>query len=158
MKSTAFAITLLAASASAFALPVSAAEDHKIFTAQEVKWSPGPPSLPKGAEAAVLFGDPSKEGPFVLRLKLPKGYVIPPHSHPKPEILTVLSGTFQIGMGDTADKSKVKPLAAGGFFGFPPGMNHFAYTDEETVVQLNSIGPWGLTYVNPKDDPRQKSQ
>ena len=156
MKFTMSVVTLLVASA--FALPVSAADEHKILTVQDVKWSPAPASLPKGAEAAVLYGDPSKEGLFVLRLKLPKGYVIAPHSHPKPEILTVISGTFQIGMGDTADKSKVKHLAAGGFFGFPPGMNHFAYTDEETVVQLNSSGPWGLTSVNPKDDPRQKTQ
>ena len=155
MKSVA-AVTLLFAAA--FALPVSAADDHKIFNAQEVKWAPAPPSIPKGAEAAVLFGDPSKEGLFAMRLKFPKGYVIPPHSHPKPEVLTVISGTFQVGMGDKADKSKVNPLAAGGFFGFPPGMNHFAYVDEETVVQLNSTGPWGLTYVDPKDDPRQKSQ
>ena len=156
MKMIVSAVTLLFASA--FALPVSAADDHKLLTLQDVKWAPGPPSIPKGAEASVLYGDPSKEGLFVLRLKLPKGYVIPPHSHPKPEIVTVISGTFQIGMGDTADKSKAKPLAAGGFFGFPPGMTHFAYTDEETVVQLNSTGPWTLTYVNPKDDPRQKSQ
>jgi quercetin dioxygenase-like cupin family protein len=154
MKSV-YAATLLVASA--FALPVSAADDQKIFTAQEVRWSPAPASIPKGAEAAVLFGDPSREGLFAMRLKFPKGYVIPPHSHPKPEVLTVISGTFQIGMGDTADKSKVKPLPAGGFFGFPAGMNHFAYIDEETVVQLNSTGPWGLTYVNPQDDPR-KSQ
>ena len=156
MKLTVPAVTLLVASA--FALPVSAADDHKMFTAQDVKWSPGPASIPKGAEAAVLYGDPSKEGLFVLRLKLPKGYVIPPHTHPKPEIMTVISGTVQIGMGDTADKSKVKPLAAGGFFGFPPGMSHFVYIDEETVVQLNSTGPWTLNYINPKDDPRQKPQ
>ena len=156
MKLTVPAVTLLVASA--FALPVSAAEDHKIFTAQDVKWSTGPASIPKGAEAAVLYGDPSKEGLFVLRLKLPKGYAIPPHTHPKPELVTVISGTVQIGMGDTADKSKAKTLAAGGFFGFPPGMSHFAYTDEETVVQLNSTGPWTLNYINPKDDPRQKQQ
>ena len=156
MKFVMSVMMLLAASA--LALPVSAADEHKILATQDVKWSPAPGSLPKGAEAAVLYGDPSKEGLFVLRLKLPKGYVIAPHSHPRPEILTVISGTFQIGMGDTADKSKVKPLGPGGFFGFPPGMNHFAYTDEETVVQLNSTGPWGLTYVNPKDDPRQKTQ
>ena len=150
------AVTLLVASA--FALPLSAADDHKMLTAQDVKWSPAPGSLPKGAEVAVLFGDPSKEGLFAMRLKFPKDYVIPPHSHPKPEIVTVISGTFKIGMGDTADRSKANPLPAGGFFGFPPGMTHFAYTDEETVVQLNSTGPWTLTYVNPSDDPRQKSQ
>ena len=70
----------------------------------------------------------------------------------------MISGTFRIGMGETVDPSKAKALPAGGFFAFPPGMTHFASTDEETVVQLNSIGPWGLNYVNPKDDPRQKTQ
>ena len=149
---------LALAAASAFALPVLAADDHKIVGPNEVKWSPAPPSVPKGAEVAVLYGDPSKDGPFAMRLKMPKGYAIPPHSHPKPEIVTVILGTFQIGMGDAADKSKVTALPAGGFFGFPPGMTHFAFIDEDTVVQINSNGPWGLSYVNPKDDPRQKTQ
>ena len=144
------------AAASAFALPVLAADDHKIVAPNDVKWAPAPASVPKGAEVAVLYGDPSKDGPFAMRLKMPKGYAIPPHSHPKPEIVTVISGTFQIGMGDAADKSKVTALPAGGFFGFPPGMT--AFIDEDTVVQINSNGPWGLTYVNPKDDPRQKTQ
>jgi quercetin dioxygenase-like cupin family protein len=93
-----------------------------------------------------------------MRLKMPKGYAIAPHTHPKPEIVTVISGTFQIGMGDAADETKAKALPAGGFFAFPPGMTHFAFIDEDTVVQINSTGPWGLTYVNPKDDPRQKTQ
>jgi quercetin dioxygenase-like cupin family protein len=140
------------------ALPASAADEHKIFTPQDVKWSPGPASIPKGAEVAVLFGDPSKEGLFAMRLKMPKGYQIAPHSHPKPEVVTVISGTFRIGMGETADPSKAQPLPAGGFFGFSPGMVHYASTDEDTIIQLNSSGPWSLNYVNPKDDPRQKSQ
>jgi quercetin dioxygenase-like cupin family protein len=149
---------LALAAATVFALPVLAADDHKIVAPNEVKWAPAPASVPKGAEVAVLYGDPSKDGPFAMRLKMPKGYAIPPHTHPKPEIVTVISGTFQIGMGDAADKSKVTALPAGGFFGFPPGMTHFAFIDEDTVVQINSNGPWGLTYVNPKDDPRQKTQ
>jgi quercetin dioxygenase-like cupin family protein len=93
-----------------------------------------------------------------MRLKMPKGYQIPPHSHPKPEVVTVISGVFRIGMGETADPGKAEALPAGGFFAFPVGMTHFASMDEDTVVQLNSTGPWGLTYVNPKDDPRQKTQ
>jgi quercetin dioxygenase-like cupin family protein len=157
MKLTVSAVTLGLALAG-FSLPALAADDHKIFGSNEVKWSPGPPSIPKGAEAAVLFGDPSKEGLFALRLKMPKGYQIAPHSHPKPEVVTVISGTFRIGMGETADPSKAKALTAGGFFAFPPGMTHFASTDEDTVIQLNSTGPWTLNYVNPKDDPRQKTQ
>jgi quercetin dioxygenase-like cupin family protein len=106
----------------------------------------------------VLYGDPSKEGLFALRLKLPKGYRLAPHTHPKPEIVTVISGTFRLGMGEIADRSKGQPLSAGSFFGFPPGMAHYAFADDDTVIQLNSTGPWALTYVNPADDPRKKTQ
>jgi len=127
-----------------------------MLPAQDIKWGAAPKSIPPGAEAVVLYGDPSKEGLFALRLKMPKGYHIPPHSHPKEEIVTVISGTFKLGMGDAADEAKATALPAGSFFGFSPGMTHFAYTGEETVVQLNSTGPWGITYVNPKDDPRNQ--
>jgi len=133
---------------------VEPAVQHTIVSAEEVKWGPAPPSLPAGAQAAVLFGDPTKDGLFVMRLKLPNGYHIPPHTHPKPEIVTVVSGTLRIGMGEAADRAKARPLAAGGFFAFDPGMAHYAFTDGVTVVQLNSTGPWAINYVNPKDDPR----
>lgn len=129
---------------------------HKVVPAQEIKWVAAPASIPPGAEAAVLYGDPGKEGQFAFRLKLPKGYSIPPHTHPKPEIVTVISGTFRLGMGEAADSSKAQPLGAGSFFAMSPGMAHFAYADEETVVQLNSVGPWSIVYVNPADDPRKK--
>jgi Cupin domain len=89
------------------------------------------------------------EGAAVL--KLPKGYAIPPHSHPSLKLQLVISGTFTLGMGDIADKSNAKPLPAGSFFAFQPGMAHYAFTDEETVVQINSTGPSGIDYVNPKD-------
>ena len=102
----AFAFALVLA---ATAFPAMAADEHKIVTANDVKWSAGPPSLPKGAEMAVLFGDPSKEGIFAMRLKLPKGYQIAPHSHPKPEVVTVISGTFRIGMGEKADPARRRP-------------------------------------------------
>src|SRR5262245_44325955 len=138
--------------------PAGAMDDHTILTPDEVKWGPAPPSIPKGAQAAAIYGDPSKDSLFALRLKMPKGYHIPPHTHPKPEVVTVISGTFRLGMGKTADQSKGQALTAGSFFALEPGMEHFAYADEDTVVQLNSTGPWGLTYVNPKDDPRQKTQ
>jgi quercetin dioxygenase-like cupin family protein len=131
---------------------------HHIVSPEEIEWAPGPASIPPGAEAAVLYGDPTKEGLFALRLKLPQGYAIPPHTHPKPEVVTVISGTFRLGMGETADQSKAQPLPAGSFFALPPDMAHFASADEDTVIQLNSIGPWALTYVNPQDDPRQKTQ
>ena len=132
------------------------AHGHNIVSASEIKWSPGPPSIPAGAQAAVLFGDPGRDGLFALRLKLPKGYALAPHTHQKPEIVTVITGTFRLGMGDAADRRKAQPLGAGSFFAMEPGMAHFAFTDEDTVIQLNSTGPWTLTYVNPNDDPRKK--
>ena len=82
-------------------------EGHKIVPVQEIKWGPGPPSIPPGAEAAILYGDPAKEGLFALRLKLPKGYHIAPHTHPKPEVVTVISGAIRFGMGETADRARL---------------------------------------------------
>lgn len=149
------AITLSAACALS-AVPVLAEEGHALLEAGAIEWSPGPPSIPAGAEASVLYGDPSKEETFALRLKLPAGYVLPAHTHPKPEIVTVISGTFELGMGEEANRDEATALEAGSFFAFPPGMAHYAYTDVETVVQLNSTGPWSLDYVNPDDDPRNQ--
>jgi quercetin dioxygenase-like cupin family protein len=132
------------------------AEDtHTILLLSDIQWGPAPPVLPSGAEATVLFGDPSKDGPFALRLKFPEGYSVPPHTHPVKEVVTVISGTFSLGMGETADQSKLQPLPAGSFVTMDAGMAHYVSTDEETVVQINTMGPWGLTYVNPEDDPRK---
>jgi quercetin dioxygenase-like cupin family protein len=144
--------------AAALALSTSTAlsqDAHKVLPPDQMQWTPAPASLPKGAEAVVLYGDPSKEGLFALRLKLPNGYKIAPHTHPKPEVVTVISGTLKLGMGETADETKAEALPAGSFFAFPPDSVHYVFADGETVVQLNSVGPWGITYVNPKDDPRQ---
>ena len=152
------ASSILFSLAAAGSMQGAMAQEHKIIAADEVKWVSAPPSIPPGAQAAVLYGDPGKEGLFVLRLKLPKGYRLAPHTHPKPEIVTVVSGTFRFGMGETADRSKAQPLGAGSFFAMPPGMAHFAFTDVETVIQLNATGPWSLTYVDPSDDPRTKFQ
>lgn len=157
-------LTLLAASAAAFAMaPISNAvaqmmAEHRLLTPAEIQWAAGPASLPAGAQFSMLYGDASKEGLFAMRLKLPAGYAIPPHSHPRPEIVTVVSGTFYLGMGEAADREKTKALPAGSFFAFEPGMVHYAFTAEETVVQVNSTGPWAITYVNPGDDPRNRRQ
>jgi quercetin dioxygenase-like cupin family protein len=138
--------------------PFATAEDaHTVVAPKDVKWAPAPKVLPAGAEMAVLFGDPTKQGLFALRLKVPSGYVIPPHTHPAEEVITVISGTTNLGMGEIADRSAAKSLPAGSFFALPPGMAHFVYFDEETVVQVTTNGPWGLKYVNPADDP-QKTQ
>jgi quercetin dioxygenase-like cupin family protein len=138
--------------------PADTMKGHRIVTPKEIRWGPAPAELPPGAEAAVLFGDPGQEGLFVLRLRLPAGYRVAPHTHPVDEVITVISGTFRLGMGQIADPRTAQPLPAGSFFALPPGMAHYVFTDEETVVQISTVGPWGLTYINPKDDPRQKTQ
>jgi len=150
--------SVIAVMAGHSAVPAQMAEGHRLLTAQEIKWAPGPASLLAGAQVAVLYGDPSKDGLFAMRLKMPKNYRIAPHTHPKPEIVTVISGTARLGMGETADPAKAKVLPAGSFFVLSPGTPHYFSADEETVIQLNSTGPWGLNYLNPKDDPRQKTQ
>ena len=138
--------------------PAKTMAGPSIVPPQEIKWGPAPAVLPPGAEAAVLFGDPSEDGLFVLRLKLPASYSVAPHTHPVDEVITVISGTFHLGMGETADQSKAQTLPAGSFFALPPGMAHYVFIDEETVVQISTVGPWELTYINSKDDPRQKTQ
>lgn len=126
-----------------------------LHTPDQIVWKPGPASLPSGARYAVLEGDPTQEGPFTLRIKLPDGYRIPPHMHPKTERLTVLSGTFRFGMGERFDEKGLRPLPAGSYAYWPAGMRHFVSARGETVVQLHGIGPWQIIYVNPADDPRQ---
>ena len=122
----------------------------------EIAWKPGPDSLPPGAKIAILEGDPAKEGFFTMRLLLPDGYRVAPHWHPKVERLTVISGTVNLGMGDRFDEKAAKPLPAGTYSSMPPKMTHFAWMTGETVLQLSSIGPWQVIYVNPADDPRKK--
>jgi quercetin dioxygenase-like cupin family protein len=125
-----------------------------VLTPQELKWGGAPAVLPPGAKVAVLEGDPGKPGPFVMRVRLPDGYRIPPHTHPQPERITVISGTFHVGMGDKFDAAKGKAMPAGTFGTWPAGMKHYVWAKGETVIQLHGTGPWTLTYVNPQDDPR----
>jgi quercetin dioxygenase-like cupin family protein len=137
--------------------PIERAE-HKMIVAEELQWQPGPESLPKGAEFVVLEGDPAKEGLFTMRIKIPPNYRIPPHTHPKVERVTVLEGEAKLGMGRKWDEQRMKRLPAGAFFTMPPGMEHFAGTETGAVIQLNGIGPWEIIYLNPGDDPRNRTQ
>ena len=129
---------------------------HVMVTPSAVAWGPGPAALPAGAQAAVLEGDPAKAGPFTLRVKLPDGYKIPPHYHPADEHVTVLQGTFVMGVGEKFDQSAGRELTVGSFAMMPMGTRHFAWAKGDTILQLHGIGPWGVTYVNPSDDPRKK--
>jgi len=132
--------------------------EASVYQPDTIKWKDGPPSLPPGAKVAILEGDPGKPGPFVIRIKVPDGYLIPVHTHPKPERLTVISGTFYLGMGEQFDKGKGKVMPAGTFGTWPAGMKHFVWVKGETVVQLHGDGPWAINYVNPDDDPRNKKK
>jgi quercetin dioxygenase-like cupin family protein len=131
------------------ALPVGsvAAQEQKavVVTPDATQWGPAPATLPAGAKLAVLDGDPTKPGLFTMRLSVPDGYRIPPHFHPVDEHVTVISGNFQVGMGDSFDASKLSTLPAGTFGMIPAGMRHFAQAKGATVLQLHGTGPWKLT-------------
>jgi quercetin dioxygenase-like cupin family protein len=127
-----------------------------VFAPGDIKWADAPAILPRGAKVAVLEGNPSKAGPFVMRVRMPDGYRIAPHTHPKAERVTVLSGTFHLGMGGKFDPAKGRAMPAGSFGTWPAGMKHYVWVEGETVIQLHGTGPWSLTYVNPADDPRGK--
>jgi hypothetical protein len=145
----------------AFAALTLSANEHGMMGIQlhpmsKIEWRAGPPSLPKGAQIAVLEGDPTKEGPFVFRVKVPDGYRIPPHTHPKTERVTVIAGTFNIGMGETFDQSATQAMPAGTYGFWESDMKHFVWVKGETVVQFHGMGPWSIQYVNPADDPRNQ--
>jgi quercetin dioxygenase-like cupin family protein len=129
---------------------------HKVVPADAIEWGPAPASLPPGAQAAALLGHPTQPGPFVLRLKFPAGFTIPPHRHSKDEFVTVISGAFAVAAGERLDRTAAKPLPAGSFVHLPAGMAHYAMAAEPTVVQINGVGPFDVQYIDPKDDPRKQ--
>ena len=153
MKNTFIALSVAVA---CLGVPASWADSahHIIITPDEVKWADSP-SLP-GAKIAVLEGPLNEAVPITFRVKFPADYKLPAHWHPGIEHVTVISGTFNLGTGDKFDPSKTYPLSAGSLVIMQPKTNHFAWTKEETIVQVHSVGPWGLTFVNPADDPRKK--
>ena len=131
------------------------AEKMESFTSQKMKWN-DEPILPKGAKSALLIGNPAKPGVFIVRLKFPPNYPIPAHTHPYTEVITVLSGQLGNGMGEKFDKSNGETLNAGDSFVLPAGHAHYVWTnDQETIVELIATGPWDISYIDPKDDPRK---
>ncbi len=147
----------VAVAASLFATSAGVADmtGHRMVTASDLKWA-DVPSLPPGAKIAVIEGPMTEAVPFTIRLKFPANYKIPAHSHPAVERVTVLSGTFYMGVGEELNPEKTMPLHAGDMMIMQPKTSHFAWNKDEVVVQLNGVGPWGVTYVNPADDPRKK--
>lgn len=123
----------------------------------KLEWKAAPPSLPPGQDRVVLQGDPSKPGSeYTFRARMLDGYRVPPHWHSVDENVTVLKGTFMMGMGEKFDESAGMPLKVGTFATMPKKVNHFVWTKGETVIQVHGIGPYTVNYVNPEDDPRVK--
>ena len=127
-----------------------------MLTPDEMKWTDGPPALPAGLKMALLEGNPGQPGPFTLRYKFPPNYKVPAHTHPADEHVTVISGTFYAGHGSKLSEAESKAFPPGGFFIASAKTPHFAWSKEETVVQVHGFGPSGITYVDPADDPRKK--
>jgi hypothetical protein len=131
-------------------------KDHVVVRPDDIKWGPAPPGLPADAKAAVLSGDPSKAGPYVIRAQLPDGYKVPPHWHPSDENVTVIKGTLMVGKGEKFNADASEALPAGSFVRMPKEMRHFAWAKGETIIQVHGSGPFEINYVNAADDPRKK--
>ncbi|HLF55346.1 MAG TPA: cupin domain-containing protein [Thermoanaerobaculia bacterium] len=156
IRRTAVVVPLaLAAAGLAFALAEAPAHDpdHILVDPAQIVWKEAPAILQRGAQIAVLKGDPGKESLFVLRLKMPDGYRISPHWHPATENVTVIQGVFNLGAGEQFDPATATAMVAGAFTSMPAKMRHYAFAKGETIVQLHGVGPWQLYYVNPEDDP-----
>jgi len=124
------------------------------FTPDQIPFGPVPPFLNPGAQIAVLEGDPTAStGEYTVRLKMPDGYRIAPHFHPLRENVTVISGTFKLGMGDEFEVHKMESFIAGSFAFLDPNMHHFAMACGETIVQVHGQSPLQFNYINPNDDP-----
>ncbi len=133
-------------------------EHHLLYRPGEIQWQDAPASLEPGAQIAVLEGNPGEPGVFTMRIRMPDGYFIAPHWHPNVERVTVISGTFLLGSGEVLNRQATERLAPGSYTSLPPGTRHYAIAEGETVIQLTSVGPWVLNYVNPADDPRRRGQ
>jgi hypothetical protein len=134
-----------------------AADTKNAFTADQIPYGPAPAVLPAGAQLAVLEGNPmGTTGDFTVRLKMPSGYKLPPHWHPHRENVTVISGTFKVGMGDTFDAAKMMAFGAGSFAYLDPDMHHYAMASGPVVVQVHGEAPFQINYIHAEDDPTKK--
>ena len=130
---------------------VSAKSPHS-----NLKWTDGPPSLPSGVQMAVVSGNPGKKGRFTIQLKMPADYAVPAHSHPTNEVVKVLSGKLHYGMSEKLNMSEAKTLTLGHSVAMKAKMNHWVHAPGPATVQVSGTGPFQITYVDPKDDPRTK--
>jgi quercetin dioxygenase-like cupin family protein len=119
-----------------------------------LEWRPAP-GLPDGARVAVLAGDPSKPGPYTIRLEVPAGYRVPPHHHPAAEHVKVLEGSVRFGHGRQWSEQGMKSLAVGQEATVPALQPHFVEAPEHTIIEASATGPYVIVYENTADDPRK---
>jgi ChrR-like protein with cupin domain len=144
-------VVLAAASVTGLAQAPRAGDHHTVVAPEAIQWK----TLRPGAEIAVISGDMDKAGsPFVLRLRYHVKSRIPPHWHPMDEHLTVLSGTFRLGMGTSGDERATTTMGTGAYGFVASKMAHYGWADAETTIQVHGIGPFVINYVNPADDPK----
>jgi quercetin dioxygenase-like cupin family protein len=145
---------LLGALLATVAMAQTPAPGVMALTPSEMKWgAQGGMALP-GMEQVKLVGDPTKPGPYTLRLKFPAGYKLAPHTHPDSREVTVLSGTWHTGYGDKFEEAKLKALPAGSFYTEPANVPHFVEVKEPVILQVSGTGPSGRAFVNPADNPK----
>jgi quercetin dioxygenase-like cupin family protein len=150
-------VLALAAGFAAMSGAAAADSGHVMVKPEELQWK-SVPSLPAGAQIAVLEGDLAKDEAFTMRVKFPANFIVPLHTHPTLERVTVLEGTLHLGIGETFEREKAEALGEGALAIMDAGVPMYGFTgDQPTVIQVNGVGPWGIDYLNPEDDPRQKS-
>jgi quercetin dioxygenase-like cupin family protein len=136
--------------------PAAVLRPHIVLTPEDIRWGACPPAVPPGASCAVIEGSlAAADALFAYRVRMPDNYQIPPHFHPVDEHLIVISGVFNMGHGNK-DLGAPRSMTAGSFIVIPKGMPHFASTKGETIIHVYATGPWGLTYVDARDDPRNR--
>jgi quercetin dioxygenase-like cupin family protein len=151
---TAAALTLALGALVPDTVRAQAHVDHLMVVPADLKWT-DVASLPAGAKVSVIEGPLNDAKPFTMRLKFPANYQLPAHYHTAIEHVTVISGTFNMGTGDRLDAKATRALGPGSVAIMQPGTRHFAWTREQTEIQVHGVGPWTITYVNPADDPRK---
>ena len=131
--------------------------DFRAIFPEEIEWKPFA-AFPPSARLAIVVGEPAREGPYTIRVKLPRGTKMMPHSHPEDRMYTVISGIFYIGLGDNFDAQKLQAYPPGSVIILPGNTSHFHWAKSgEYITQVTAIGPLGLEYMDAKNDPRNQS-
>ena len=131
--------------------------DFRSVLPEDIDWKPFA-AFPPSARLAVVVGDPTKPGPYVIRVKVPSGLKLMPHKHPEDRVYTIISGVFYIGLGEQFDANKLQAYPPGSVIVLPGNTPHFHWARSgEYVSQVQGIGPLGLEYLDSRDDPRNKS-